>query len=96
MEYLFSKCEKADDGAMTMPQWAVERWMRQMQTPYTDLSGAEQDSDRTEADKFLGLCDAENASLRAEVEQLKNKVARLVQIVQRQTPPDLIDFLLEK
>lgn len=53
MQYLFSKCERREDGAVIMPAWAVERWTRQMNTPYSQLSEAEQDSDRAEADKFL-------------------------------------------
>lgn len=36
-----------------MPAEFVERWQRQMDTPYAELSGPEQDSDRNEADKFL-------------------------------------------
>lgn len=55
MRYLFSKCERNDDGTVTMPRWAVERWERQMTTPYAELSPSEQDSDRNQADKFLRL-----------------------------------------
>jgi len=53
MEYLFSKSTKNEDGTVTLPAWAVERWERQVATPYADLSEKEQDSDRTEADKFI-------------------------------------------
>lgn len=38
-----------------MPSWGVERWQRQTNTPYTELSEKEQESDRTEADKFIAL-----------------------------------------
>ena len=55
MRYLFSKGKFNDDGSWTMPAWAVERWSRQMDTPYSELSESEQDSDRNEADKFLAL-----------------------------------------
>ena len=81
MQYLFSKCEKNVDGTMTMPQWAVERWVRQMQTPYADLSGAEQDSDRTEADKFLGLCGSENAALRERIKGLKRDLEEILELL---------------
>ena len=56
MQYLFSKGEFMDkDGTWVMPAWAVERWQRQMNTPYEQLSEEEKNSDRTEADKFLAL-----------------------------------------
>ena len=60
MAYLFSKCperglnEGVSPGCI-IPLWAVERWTRQMNTPYTELSEAEKDSDRAEADKFLAI-----------------------------------------
>lgn len=56
MEYLFSKCEYSDGhGGVVIPAWAYERWKRQMMTPYAELSESEQNSDRTEADKFLAI-----------------------------------------
>ena len=61
MKYLFSQCwhnfggtgEK--DGSVTIPVQSVERWMRQMRTPYDELSEKEKDSDREQADKVLAL-----------------------------------------
>lgn len=55
MEYMFSKCDPASDGSLTIPPWAVARWSRQLKTSYEDLSEAEQESDRTEARKFIAL-----------------------------------------
>jgi hypothetical protein len=57
MKYLFSKGTFNGDGTWTMPKWAVDRWQRQMNTPYAELSEAEQDSDRSEADKFIAILD---------------------------------------
>lgn len=64
MKYLFSKNPVESDGSWVMPAWAVERWQRQMDTPYSELSESEKQSDRNEADKFLVLLERENAELR--------------------------------
>ena len=48
MRYLFSKC----DGAV-IPDWAIERWTRQMSMPYAALTEAEKESDRVEVRKTL-------------------------------------------
>lgn len=55
MEYLFSKSVNNDDGTVLIPSWAVERWKRQMNTDYSDLSEDEKESDRREAEKIINL-----------------------------------------
>lgn len=55
MRYLFDNGIFNNDGTWTMPAWAVERWGRQMRTPYSELSEDERNSDRNEADKMLAV-----------------------------------------
>ena len=55
MKYMFSKAVVNSDGTWTMPQWAVERWQRQMNTKYSELPEEEKKSDREEADKMLSI-----------------------------------------
>ncbi len=55
MIYLFGKSEKNQDGTVTIPKWAVDRWLRQMNTPYKDLPEEEKESDRQEAIKLLNI-----------------------------------------
>ena len=55
LQYQFSKAELNADGTWTMPAWAVERWRRQMNTPYAALPELEKESDREEADKMLAI-----------------------------------------
>lgn len=54
MKYLFRKTEQSGFG-MVIPQWAVERWARQMNTPYAELPESEKESDRVEADRMLNI-----------------------------------------
>lgn len=51
MRYMFSKGEMNADGSWTMPAWAVERWQRQMNTPYSQLSEKEKEGDRDQVRK---------------------------------------------
>ncbi len=67
MDYLFSKCEKVGSAQVEIPDWAVKRWMRQANTAYSELSPKEQDSDRTEADKFLAVFQARIEQLKAQL-----------------------------
>lgn len=53
MQYLFDKSERNDDGTVTIPKWAVDRWERQSSTSYSDLPEDDKLSDRKEADSIL-------------------------------------------
>ncbi len=53
--YLFSVCERASDGSMSIPTALVKRWQRQIDTPYVQLSEREKQSDRNEAAKILPI-----------------------------------------
>ena len=62
IDYMFSKCiqykpgkVQAEEGALIIPKWAVDRWKRQAKTPYPELTPSEMDSDRKEADKFIAV-----------------------------------------
>ena len=55
MVYALSKMTLNEDGTATMPKWAVERWMRQANTKFSDLPESEKESDRDEADRMLSI-----------------------------------------
>lgn len=71
MGFLFGQCTQTFNGQPVIPRPLVERWRRQMQTPYTQLSEAEKDSDRAEADKMLALIDPVFRQLRTLVDELE-------------------------
>ena len=56
MKYMFEHGEFAKDtGAWFMPASKVERWSRQLNTPYSELSEKEKDTDREIAIQYLDL-----------------------------------------
>jgi len=60
MEYLFEKSipykpGRVQKGSLIIPKWAFNRWKKQINTPYNELSEEEKEKDRKEADKFIAL-----------------------------------------
>lgn len=51
--YMHEKCERKDDGSLVIPSEFVERWSRQMLTPYSDLTEDEKESDREQVRQYL-------------------------------------------
>ena len=58
MHYMFTQGTYSD-GTWTMPADKVERWSRQMATPYSGLTFKEQESDRHQADKVMAVLQGE-------------------------------------
>lgn len=54
-EWQFGLCFEQSDGSLVIPAPLVTRWKRQAATPYRDLSEAEKDSDRQEAERILAI-----------------------------------------
>ena len=74
MRYQLRNGTHNEDGTWTMPGWAVERWTRQMNTSYAELSEQERQSDLKEADEMIAVAGiaaqlAEIARLRAAIEE---------------------------
>lgn len=55
MRYMFDYGTMNTDGSWTMHPQKVERWKRQMDTLYVDMSESERKSDLDEADKMLAI-----------------------------------------
>lgn len=53
--YLHSKCVGNDDGSLTIPAELVQRWELQMNTPYSELSEEEKESDREQVRRYLPI-----------------------------------------
>ena len=57
MEYLFSKCLPNGVGCLIIPADLVERWQKQIDTPYAQLTEREKQSDRDEVAHILPIID---------------------------------------
>lgn len=53
--YLHSKCLKNDNGSLTIPAELVERWNKQIDTGYEELTEDEKESDREQVQKYFYL-----------------------------------------
>lgn len=58
MSYVFSRSVE-EQGAVIIPKGLVDRWKRQINTPYEDLSEEEKTSDRVIAGEILKLMDGD-------------------------------------
>lgn len=51
--YVHGQCERREDGALVVPAELARRWENQIETPYSELSKQEQESDREQVRKYL-------------------------------------------
>jgi hypothetical protein len=53
--YMHSQGQQQPDGSLLIPAQFVQRWERQMNTPYSLLTEEEKESDREQVAKYLPL-----------------------------------------
>jgi hypothetical protein len=63
MAYLFRICRKERDGSITIPPELVVHWQIQIDTPYSELTEREKQSDRAEVAHILPIIREYSASL---------------------------------
>lgn len=69
MDYVFEICPRSEDGSVTISRALVDRWQRQVDTPYAELTEREKDSDRKEVAEILPIIDASAADVRQSKDQ---------------------------
>lgn len=80
--WMHSQCPSSPvTGDRVIPAHLVERWERQIATPYADLSEREKDSDREQVDRYLPLVIAANDPA-TEI----RRVEALLRVVERHAP----------
>ena len=55
MRYLLARCDPALDDDMLIPSYFVERWQRQMNMDYEQMSERDKMSDRQQADRIIAV-----------------------------------------
>lgn len=73
MRYMFTRGDHRSNGDWLVPWEWVQRWQRQMNTPYEHLSSGEQESDRKEADRVLALVEDLVITARASVRIIEER-----------------------
>jgi hypothetical protein len=53
--YVHDHGQRQADGSVILPARLVERWERQINTPYNDLAESEKDSDRDQVRKYFPI-----------------------------------------
>lgn len=53
--YMHSKAERQSDGSLLIPAELVARWERLSETPYSELTDNEKESDREQVRRYLPL-----------------------------------------
>lgn len=85
MKWVFEVSMRNPDGSVTIPPGLVERWTRQMNTPYDDLSYEEKEKDREQVARYWEYIDemydlieelrSETVgAITAQIEELTNKL----------------------
>ena len=54
-QHLHARCIWQADGSLVIPAELVNRWERQVNTPYDQLSDAEKESDREQVRRYLAV-----------------------------------------
>jgi hypothetical protein len=56
--YVHEQCVPGPDGSLTIPARLVSQWTRQIDTPYTQLTEKEKESDREQVQRYLPIIEA--------------------------------------
>jgi hypothetical protein len=66
--YLHSRCERGDDGSLTIPPDLAARWTAQLSTPFAELSEQEKESDREQVRRYLPVIESALHEYTGEIE----------------------------
>ncbi len=53
--FVHKNCVRQSDGSLTIPSELAERWQRQIDTPFSQLSESEKESDRKQVERYLPI-----------------------------------------
>lgn len=77
MQYLFDVSNENSVGQVIIPPEYVERWKRQVKTPYSELSEREKESDRKEVYKIIPIIEKSESHIKQElIAEIKKRIEK--------------------
>jgi len=97
-KYVHSLCKKNKDGSLTIPKERVERWEKEIATPYSELTEELKEYDRKETRNYIPLLEKALSQQKKEIKQdLQTVITLLEGTTDRQKIANFIkEYLLTK
>jgi len=92
-KYVHSLCKKNKDGSLTIPKERVERWEKEIATPYLELTEELKEYDRKETRNYIPLL---NQALSQQKQEIKRDLQTVITLLEGTTDRQKIANFIKK